>query len=193
MRYTRTITAAWEPLTIEEARTHLRLKTTGGSHPDDSYVLKLVSAARETLEHDTKRCILTSTFLGYLHTFPAGDIIIQQSPVSEVSKIEYKSSSAWTEWSTAKWESDVISNPARVCPVDGESYPSEDTTLNAVKITFAAGYANASAVPDQIKQAIERLIGHWYENRQEVVTGLSVSAVPMGYDDMVRRLSVDRF
>ena len=189
MRYTRTITATWEPVTIDDARDHCRVTVT----TDDSYLEALVAVAREKIEYDTKRCIVESDFLGYLHKFPAGDIIIQQSPVSAISKVEYLDGGSYSEWATAKWGKDLVGQPARLCPVNGESWPDADTALNTVKITFVAGYASAAAVPQRIKQAIKLLVGHWYANRQEVVTGTQVNIVPVGYENIVSQLEKNRF
>ena len=38
--------ASAEPVTLAEIRAHLRLDTTGGTHPDDGYLQALIAAAR---------------------------------------------------------------------------------------------------------------------------------------------------
>lgn len=183
MRYSRTITADWEPVTLEEARSQCRLVAVDGSHPDDTYLTTLIEAAREKVEHDTKRCIVESDFVGYLDEFPSGNIVIQQSPVTEVSKIEYYSGDAWQEMDTADYHVDTVSQPARLVPED--SWPSTDDYPNAVKVTFSAGYADQASVPQMIKQLILLLVAHWYDVRQPVVTGISVNEVPVTYADLV--------
>ena len=49
--------------------------------------------------------------------------------------------------------------------------------MNAVNVTFVAGYGGASAVPSSFKQAIQLLAGHWYENR-EAVSEVAFKEVP---------------
>jgi len=51
-------------------------------------------------------------------------------------------------------------------------------------VTFSTGYALDTPeavladVPKAIVAAINLLVGHWYENREEVITGLTASTVP---------------
>jgi uncharacterized phiE125 gp8 family phage protein len=49
--------------------------------------------------------------------------------------------------------------------------------VNAVKVRYVAGWANAAAVPQGIKQWMLLNIGHWYENR-EASTGGGLVALP---------------
>jgi len=76
---------------------------------------------------------------------------------------------------------DVKSEPGRVCLNYGESWPS--TTLrphNGICVTFVAGYGDAASdVPRNIRQAMLLLIGHLYENREDVITGTIVSQMPL--------------
>jgi hypothetical protein len=50
--------------------------------------------------------------------------------------------------------------------------------MNALQLNFTCGYTNAAAVPSPIKQAMYLIIGHLYENRQDVVTGTQVHQIP---------------
>ena len=185
MIYERTITATWEPVSIEDAREHCRLVATNNSHTDDSYLEILIAVARETLEHDTKRCIVTSTFNGYLDTWPKNQIILQQSPVTGVSAVKYLSSGSYATWSATEYETDTVSKPARIRPKDGYSWPDIDTAINAVKVEFTAGYSSAEDVPEIIKHAMKMLIYHWYINRSQVATGTQVNDLPQAYEKLM--------
>ena len=63
----------------------------------------------------------------------------------------------------------------------GESWPS--TTLRprgGICVTYTAGYGDAgSDVPAKFRQGLKLMIGHWYEHREEVIAGTTVSTVPM--------------
>jgi hypothetical protein len=69
----------------------------------------------------------------------------------------------------------------------GQVWPS--TTLrphNGICVTFIAGYGNAgSDVPANIRQGLLLLIGHFYEHREEVITGISVIQVPMAAEALI--------
>jgi uncharacterized phiE125 gp8 family phage protein len=53
-------------------------------------------------------------------------------------------------------------------------------------VRFQAGYASGNSpedttgMPSTLKQALLLLIGHFFENREAVVTGLTVAELPMG-------------
>ena len=83
---------------------------------------------------------------------------------------------------------DTKSEPGRIVLNSGNSWPS--TTLrpaNGVCITFIAGYGDAATdVPKKIKQAMLLLIGHYYENREAVLsTGMNAVTVPLAVDSLL--------
>jgi hypothetical protein len=51
---------------------------------------------------------------------------------------------------------------------------------NAVWIRYTVGFDNAAAIPATIRQAMLLLIGHLYENRQDVVLNAHVENLPNG-------------
>jgi len=68
----------------------------------------------------------------------------------------------------------------------GQSWPS--TTLrpyNGVCITFTCGYGDASAVPENLIEAMMLLIGHYYENREAVITGQPAAELPLGVERLL--------
>ena len=69
------------------------------------------------------------------------------------------------EWDSANYVSD-LTDPAVIEPAYNESWPEvRSNELNAVQITYQAGYGAAEDVPDAIKQAMYLLIGDMFENR----------------------------
>ena len=68
---------------------------------------------------------------------------------------------------------DLVSKPARV---EVEDIPDlYDHGFNQVTFEITVGYA---VIPDPLIQAITMMCGHWYENRQDVVTGTQVNEMP---------------
>lgn len=179
MNYKQTSAPAAEPILIDEAKAHLRVS---GSD-DDSYITSLIKAARHKAEEMTNRQLISATWKAYLDEFPkAGkEIELMHCPAADVTGITYVDSNGDTQtWDTAEWQKDVFSEPARIIPAYGCSWPSARKQLNSVAITFTAGYgASGSSVPEPIKQAMLLMIGHWYENREDVVIGRISTAVPM--------------
>jgi hypothetical protein len=69
----------------------------------------------------------------------------------------------------------------------GESWPSATLRpYNGICVTYIAGYGDASSdVPENFKQGILLLIGHFYEHREEVITGITVSPMVMAADALL--------
>ena len=73
--------------------------------------------------------------------------------------------------SSADYIVDTVAEPGRVYLKWDKSWPSVSLqVVNPIVVRFVAGYGVAgSNVPETIKQAILLLIGHLYENREDVV------------------------
>lgn len=68
----------------------------------------------------------------------------------------------------------------RICPAYGRVWPSARVYPGSVRIVHTMGYgATAADVPDTVKIGIKLFVSHLYENRDAVLTGSGVSAVPL--------------
>lgn len=76
----------------------------------------------------------------------------------------------------------------------GFSSPVQLAEAGGVQVTFIAGYgAEGTAVPASIRHAILAMVGHWYVNRETVVTGTIATQVPMSAEMLLapfRRVGV---
>jgi uncharacterized phiE125 gp8 family phage protein len=82
---------AVEPVSLHEAREHLKLDTTSGSHPDDGIVASLISAARVHVENVTGRVLVEATKDAYFDKFPeeVDGFRLPDGPVSAVVWVKY--------------------------------------------------------------------------------------------------------
>jgi len=158
-----------EPVTLTEVKLHLRLNS---DSTEDSLLTILIKAAREYCENYTGRAFATQTLEMYLDQFPACDyIILPRPPLQSVTSVIYKDSTAvsTTMTATTQYITDTDSDIGRVVLPYGLSWPSFTAyTVNPIKIQFVCGY---SLLPDSLKEAMLLLIGHWYANREAVLTG----------------------
>ncbi|MGH9649596.1 MAG: head-tail connector protein, partial [Terriglobales bacterium] len=82
------------------------------------------------------------------------------------------------------------SEPARVMPAYGKSWPGTRNWIDAtgnypVEVRFIGGYgADPKDVPENFRQAILLLVGHWYENREEV-SEASLGQIPMAAEALL--------
>jgi uncharacterized phiE125 gp8 family phage protein len=180
-RYALTCSAAgFELVTAAEAKTHLRIDHTS----DDTYIGRLISAAGEIVEAMCDASFRLRTWTLKLERFPPGRQPIELPKSLAVSVVSSEIIYYDSTDTQATFE-DVILEDQFIVPPAGEYWPSVGTSLPMpVFVSWTAGYANAAAVPELIKQATLLVIGSMYEHREETVEG-AMSRLPFGVKDML--------
>ncbi len=191
MSIERTVDAATEPLTTAEAKTHLRVTHSS----DDTYIDGLVKAARMYVEDYLGRALITQTWKLRIHDdwpvtriggMDLRRIRLPRPPAISVTSVQYVDSDGATQ--TLAADQYQVIGKEYIGAVDqayGCTWPTVRRQADAITVTYTAGYGNAAAVPQPIKQAILLLIGNWYSNRSEVVVGTISSALPMGAEALL--------
>ena len=182
-----------EPITLVQARLHLRLTATGSpaTHPDDDLVDTLITASRELVEGHMSRAIITQTLKMYLDHWPFDGVIrLPRSPAKTVTSIQYVDTAGATQtWDSSEYRTDFKSEPARVTLEDGESFPDLLAVTNNVIVTFTAGYsASPTLVPKHQIAAIKLMLGHLYEHREAVedaVGSVTLVEMPLAYQTLI--------
>lgn len=168
-----------EPVDLPEMKNHLRVDI----NDDDSLILALTQAAREWCEDFRRQSFITQTWDLYVDSFPAS-FELPRGPVQSVTGVYYTpDDEIETEVDSSSYVTDLVSEPARIVLDTGESWPSDTLTpVNGVRVRYVAGYGDDTAVPETIRSAIKLLVGHLYENREDVVIaqGITISQVPFG-------------
>lgn len=164
-----TVAPASEPITTAEAKTNAWIEISD----DDTFVDSLIEAARERCERVTGLQLVTATWELYLDEFPGvdGAIIVPKPPLQSVSSITYLDTTETSQTlATSNYRVDAISKPGRIVPAPGCTWPTTSFVVNAVTVTFVAGYGAASAVPSEIKNRLKTYVMHCYEHRgQEAI------------------------
>jgi hypothetical protein len=93
------------------------------------------------------------------------------------------------------YQVDAVSEPGRVAPITSIYWPFTDLNLlspalNSVQIEFVSGYGTDADVALQLPNAIAAMklfVGHLFENREAVITGLRAAAIeiPLGARDLL--------
>ena len=186
-----------EPITLVQARLHLRLTATGSpaSHPDDDLVTGLITTARELVEGHMARAIITQTLKMYMDHWPwDGVILLPRSPViipspTTLSILYIDTSGDNQTWDSSNYRVDNKSEPARITLEDNKSFPDLQPVTNNVIVTFDAGYGGSpSPVPKHITSAMLLMLAHLYEHRevvQDVPSGASLLEMPFAYQMLV--------
>lgn len=171
---------AAEPISRPEAKLWTKIDAS-----DDDVVFDwCITAARLYVEKITNRALVTQVREMYPERFPcAAEILVPHAPLISIAEFEWTDTAGTTrEWtvsggnllsgSTVMAHVDAIRQPGRIRLAYGQSWPSETLkTSNPIRIAFNCGYGAASAVPQDLKNAMAVLIEHWYRNRSAVVVG----------------------
>ena len=166
----KTVQPTTEPVTLAEAQLHLRLDTSGSppSHPDDTLVETLITAARENAEQYTGVTIAQATYQ-VKSAVTNEQISLQTYPVTNVSSVTYEDNDGVVQTvDSADYFVDNFQRPARL--VFRRNSPGFDTT-----VTFTAGYTDGQSpndypTPAGVKAAILLMLGNLYENRESVAS-----------------------
>ncbi len=155
---------ATEPISLTEAKAQLREKTID----NDAEITSLIPRARQYAEDFTHRALITQTWELTLDVFPVWAICIPKAPLSSVTSIQYIDADGNTQTlASSKYIVDTKSEPGRITPAYGESWPATRDQVNAVMITFIAGYGDSTSVPKPIAEAIELQVEILYDRPDE--------------------------
>lgn len=169
MRLVQIATASVEPITLAEAKAHLRVS---GSD-EDALIVGYLTAAREWVENATGRALLPQDWELRLDKWPEGDEIeLPRPPLISITHIKTADASGTlTSLSGSTYQtvmgSGPTAEPAIIAPVSGGEWPTlVDGVKDSVRIQYRAGYVSPSAVPAALKSAIYLALGDLYANRE---------------------------
>ena len=166
-----------EPLTITEVEDWLRID------PEDSQgavMALLITEARERLERVTGRALLTQTWRLTLPWFPAV-IELPRPPAASVTSITYRDTAGTTQTlASAAYRLVTDQWPGRIEEAAGYSWPATDDALEAVRVTYTAGWSAATSVPTEIKLALLQHVAYRFLRRGEAVAGEQAGATGGG-------------
>ena len=156
---------AGEPVSLAEAKLHLRVD--GGE--DDLLIGSLITAARQAAETITHRQFITARWKLVMDAFAGQAVLIHKSPLISVVAVEYLDMAGLVQtMPPSHYTVDAASEPARLTPIFGQTWPPTLPQIGAVSVTFDAGYGAASAVPEGIKSWIKLRVGSLYAHREEM-------------------------
>ncbi|MCF4166478.1 phage head-tail connector protein [Zavarzinia compransoris] len=171
---------AVEPLSLAEARLHLRLDDTA----EDTIVAALIVAARQMAEQHLRRALITQGFRLWLDAWPLGRraLDLPRPPLAAVSAVAtYDEDGDASVLDPASWLADVVAVPGRLVLRAGAATPFGARAANAIAIDYEAGYGPAATdVPEPIRRGMALLLGHLFESREAGGEGLR--PLPLGVE-----------
>ena len=179
-----------EPVTLAEAKVqcHMDADITA----EDELLNLYIKAARKHVEAVTRRPLITQTWTWYGDCFD-GDIELKPN-LRSITSIKYIDTDGNQQTiDDANYKADTVEVVGVAYPAYGYSWPYARNVTNAIEVEFSAGYGDAADVPEEIKQAMLLMIGHWYQNRESVTVGVSLTETPQGSDMLIGPYKVISF
>lgn len=149
---------------LDDIKESCSIHTSNEDHDDE--LNRLSAIATELIEKACLRCFITRTLTLTLDRFPlSGCILVPRPPLSSVTSISYIDTDGDSQvWSSSKYIVGTNSHPGKITPAVNESFPTTQSRIEAVTITYDAGYGTtAKSVPKGIRQAIILAVKNWFE------------------------------
>jgi uncharacterized phiE125 gp8 family phage protein len=172
--------ATIEPVSLAEARAHLRAATTA----EDALITSLITAARQACEDRLQRTLLQTDWELTLDAFPCA-IPLRMPSVMSVQSVQYVDEDGATQTlSPSSYQVDTKSEPGWIVPAYGYAWPTTREQINAVTVAYRCGYGTtAAAVPGPLKSWILLMVGSLYENRESFAVAQGIVSVELGFAD----------
>ena len=165
---------ATEPITLVEAKAHLRVDFSD----EDDYIDTLIVSARRYCEAYCNRVFITQTWRQNLSEW-VNPIQLKVNPVISVTSLKYYDTNEAQQTitdNTNNYQKDLNSDVARIYDGLVNTFPAIGSSINPIEIITVCGYGAASDVPDDIKHAIKFMVSYFYENREGVNVPLNSAA-----------------
>lgn len=149
-----------EPVTLAEAKLHLKIDTTD----EDALIQNLITAARARAEWHSGRAFVTQDWVLRLDRWPKTGIVeIPLPPLQAVTEVAViTADGARVVAGATTYRADTASVPARV--MLGPP-PRNLRHQDCLEIAFTAGYGDATAVPAGICEGILQIVADLYSHR----------------------------
>lgn len=177
----RTVDPVLEPVTLADAKTHLRVTHSS----EDSLIGSLVTAARQEVERQTGLALIDQDWRLILDDWPDANVVsLARHPVSQVLSVTvFDTDGAASLVAPTDYQLDPHSRPARLL---FHQLTSPGLCMNGIEIDFRAGFgATGTNVPDLLKRAILMIVAHWFEFRGRYDAEAQPVSIPAGFDRLI--------
>ena len=177
----RTVIPEAEPVTLVEAKQHLRID----HESEDGLLAGLIRAAREDVEASCGVALIDQAWRKTLDRLPRSSTVpLRRHPLKAITAVTvYGSDGEASLVDPTDYRIDAEARPARLHFL---KVPPIGAAMNGIEIDFTAGFGEAGTdVPDLLKRAILLLVAHWYEFRAEVSAAAQPVSYPHGYDRLI--------
>jgi len=158
---------AIEPVDVVEMREYLRQ-----SHSEeDQEILRMIAAARATVEEVVTRRLINTVLALPLAGFPTL-IYLPLAPLVSVGSISYVDTDGATQTLDPSQYTIRLGDRAIIDRAYGVSWPATRSIPEAVTVTFTVGYGTtAISVPQGLRIAVKQAAAYLFEHREAEYRG----------------------
>lgn len=153
-----------EPVTLSEAKAHLRVD----NDAEDALIARIVAAARQACESFTGRSLIARGYSLFIDAWPEDGrqaVVLPRPPLIAVTSVQvYADDDTALEFPAAGYFADTAGAQVvlRACTVP----PLPLRAAGGIEIRYRAGYGPApDDVPEALRQGILQLAAHLYQHR----------------------------
>jgi len=202
----------WEPVVPGDMVHHSRIAQ---NDLDNGVIADCITDAREYVETATRRAIPQQQWLLTVDEFPGrqvddarpptwryGIFRLPFAPLISVDQVAYIDPGVGfgvaqpyplTVMTPDEYQVDTYTEPGRLCPSAGKVWPATNPLcVQAVQISFTAGWTAANLVPGRIKRAIKLLAAHLYEHR-EATLEVALQKIPLGLAAFISSIAIHEY
>jgi len=176
-KYEVTTAPTWWPISLEEAKAHLRVSHTS----EDAIIWDMVRSATEMVERETWTQINQKGITIYLDLWESlrADGV---TPIQTVDSIKYYDENNEIQTlPSADFKTDLKADPIKI---DIEDTPTLFDRYNAVEIALTVGYSEPCKVPAGLSACVKMVLADLYENRQNF-SPVAVHELPRGTQNLL--------
>lgn len=159
-------------LPLVDAKAHLRVL-----HDDEDPLIEaLRDAAIDWVERHCSVSLGVRTFVWHGSGF-CDAVMLPVGPVVDVQSVDYlDTAGTGVQLVPGDWR--LAGNRLMAAP--GKSWPASLSGAGAVSVAFTAGFADPLGEAPALISAVKMLLGNLYKFREDAISGVSISDVPMG-------------
>lgn len=183
-----------EPISLTEAKLHLRLATTTAEAEsyttEDAQLTAWIETAREMAEAETGTRLITQSWYLYLDGWPDGDEMRLPYPPLQSATVKYRLvDDSGYDNTFSDVIVDIASRPGRIVLKSDKSWPMGTLyDVNPIQIDYTCGYGGeGSDVPGKLRSAMLLKLTDLYEHRGEIVIGASVGRLHDAAESLLRQ------
>jgi uncharacterized phiE125 gp8 family phage protein len=174
---------AIEPVTVAEAKAHMRIDTDA----EDILIGSLVLTSRLHIETALSLALITQSWKLTLDRWPKSrEIELPIAPLRSVGGVRVIDASGHAMTvSDQSYLVDLASRPPRLI-WNNSVPPLPGRAAKGIEIDLTAGFGDSAAsVPAPLKHAILMLTAHWYEHRDPREIGQDGARIPDAVSDLI--------